>query len=224
MHALRLLVAWLSFQNAWGPSWYAIPCIVVGILVGLIVYGIMLARMAGSRPSIETMSATELRLRPVSAAFARAAEQRGRESVSSKPIAEADSEKSNGSKNPPDLDITEVQAEVEGPALVMCFTGILMLLGNLVAIGVYLSISDIDQFFWIPIPGLLVGGAMLAGGLSLRKLQSYGWTQLGAIAGLLPVNPGWLITAPIGAWLLNYVLNKDTTRQAFRQRNSVQHR
>jgi serine/threonine protein kinase len=47
---------------------------VIGALLGLVVYGVLLARMASSRPSVEHMTATDIRLRPVSPTFARAAE------------------------------------------------------------------------------------------------------------------------------------------------------
>ena len=75
-----------------------------------------------------------------------------------------------------------------------------MFIAHAIAIGVMLSNFDTNEMAWIPIPGCLVGVAMLIGGLSLRNLWSRGWAQLGAVAGLLPVSPGWLLTGPIGAW------------------------
>ncbi|HUG17436.1 MAG TPA: ankyrin repeat domain-containing protein, partial [Planctomycetaceae bacterium] len=68
----------------------------------------------------------------------------------------------------------------------------------------------------LSIPGLLVGLGMLMGGLSMKRLGSRGVAQMGAIAGMIPIHPAWLLTLPIGIWA-QVMLKKPQVKLAFRE-------
>ncbi len=114
------------------------------------------------------------------------------------------------------IDFDEVYAEVEGPALAMLVVGMLMVIGNAIAVGICLSSRTEDELAWIGIPGIVVGLGMFIGGLNMRMLWSRGWSQLGMIAGFIP-NFGLMLSVPISGWSMA-VLNRPHVQQAFQQR------
>ena len=114
------------------------------------------------------------------------------------------------------IDFDEVYAEVEGPALAMLVVGMLMVIGNAIAVGICLSSRTEDELAWIGIPGIVVGLGMFIGGLNMRMLWSRGWSQLGMIAGFIP-NFGLMLSVPISGWSMA-VLNRPHVQQAFLQR------
>jgi hypothetical protein len=118
-------------------------------------------------------------------------------------------------KNQPPGIAHEAFLEVDGASLSLLVVGILMMIGHAIALAVCLSNPADDDMAWIAIPGCLTGLAMCFGGWSMRRLQSRGWSQLGAQAALIPVSPGWLISLPIGVWTL-VVLNRPSVKAAFR--------
>lgn len=83
----------------------------------------------------------------------------------------------------------------------------LLLLG-----GVFVSPYHFDLFFrqdGVLIPLLVlqtlaipIGILIVIGGLS-RRPQSSAWSRVGATLGLVPLTPAWLITLPLGFWVLS---------------------
>jgi len=99
----------------------------------------------------------------------------------------------------------------------MMALGVLMAGGHLVALIAGLQSPGNADTAWIHLPGVLVGGMMFCGGLSLRTLWSSGWTYLGAIAALIPASPAWVVSAFVGIWSFN-VLARPQVRAAFADR------
>jgi hypothetical protein len=58
------------------------------------------------------------------------------------------------------------------------------------------------------------GILMVVGGLSWRSGESW-WPRLGAALGLVPLTPAWLITLPLGLWVLA-LLRRPEARAALR--------
>jgi serine/threonine protein kinase len=122
------------------------------------------------------------------------------------------------------IDLEQVRGDVEGPSLALMVVGMLFCIGHLILIVYSLrSVLD-DDLAPLGIPGLLTGLGMVTGGWHLRSLSSRGWAWIGAIAAVIPVSPGWLISAPIGIWTIVGALTNPDVKQAFteaaRQRSS----
>jgi hypothetical protein len=115
------------------------------------------------------------------------------------------------------IDLDQVRSDVDGPSLALLIGGMLTTLGHLAVI--LLSLSPATRFDGelavLCIPGVLLGVAMFVGGLHLRYLWSRGWAWTGAIAALIPLTPGWLLTALIGIWVIVGALTRPDVKQAF---------
>ena len=110
----------------------------------------------------------------------------------------------------------EVRLEVSGPSLMLLSVGALSIAGHGFLFVVAMFQTNKPETAMLSVPGVVIGIAMVLAGLNLRSLASRGWVQLGAIAGLLPINAGWFLTAIAGIWALN-TLHKPQIREAFLQ-------
>lgn len=115
----------------------------------------------------------------------------------------------------------EVRVDVSAPSLMMLVVGYLSAIGNGVFVLFALSAPVDQEMAVIAAPGLFIGIAMVLGGMNLRSLSSSGWVRVGAVAGLLPLSAGWLLTSIAGMWAIN-TLQKPHVREAFLQ--AEQHR
>jgi hypothetical protein len=71
---------------------------------------------------------------------------------------------------------------------------------------------------WLSLPGVVLSGLMLLGGLKMKSLQSYALAMTGAIVALIPcmgINGCCCIGIPVGIWAL-VVLVKPEVKGAFR--------
>jgi predicted Ser/Thr protein kinase len=50
--------------------------------------------------------------------------------------------------------------------------------------------------------GIIIGPVMIIGGFHLMRRSSHGLVMAGAIAGILPFSPIWVLSAPVGIWAL----------------------
>jgi len=70
---------------------------------------------------------------------------------------------------------------------------------------------------WTAIPGLLLGGLMIFGGLKMKNLESYPLAMTAAIVALIPcLNACCCIGMPVGGWAL-YVLTRPEVKSAFKK-------
>lgn len=115
----------------------------------------------------------------------------------------------------------EVRLDVSGPSLMLLSVGILSTIGHGIAFAVCISQPFEEENAALALPGIVIGIAMILAGLNLRNLASRGWVQVGAIAGLLPLNAAWILTSIAGIWAIN-TLQKPHVREAFLQ--AEQHR
>lgn len=116
-----------------------------------------------------------------------------------------------------DLDLVAIRSELDGPSLALLVVGGLMFLINSVVAIHFLvdnAFVDSEMVSVMLAPGVLVGAIMIMAGLHLRKLKSRGWTLLGCLAGMLPINPGWFLTALASMWALQFI-NRDDINEAF---------
>ena len=68
---------------------------------------------------------------------------------------------------------------------------------------------------WSSLPGLILGGLMIFGGLKMKNLQSYPMALTAAIVALIPcLNACCCLGIPVGAWAL-YVLTRPEVKGAF---------
>jgi len=121
------------------------------------------------------------------------------------------------------IGLERVQGDIDGPSLALIVVGGLICIGHLILIVFCLRSVFDDDLAPLGIPGLLTGLGMVTGGWHLRSLSSRGWAWIGAIAAVIPVSPGWLISAPIGIWIVGSLTNPDVKRaftEAARQRSS----
>ncbi len=113
------------------------------------------------------------------------------------------------------VDFVEVESDLNGPSVAMMMIGLLSVLGH-----VFLTImclgNDVERMAFC-VPGVFIGAAMFAGGLSMRRLRSRGWAQFGIIAGAVPVSAGWPVAVPVSIWA-NFVLQRPQVRGAFIER------
>jgi serine/threonine protein kinase len=113
------------------------------------------------------------------------------------------------------IDLDQVRSDVDGPSLALLAVGVLTCIGHAVVIAICLSNTHDRELAWIGVPGLLPGLAMIVGGLHLRNLSSRGWAWIGAIAAVTPATFGWLLTLPIGVWVIVGALTQPDVKQAF---------
>ena len=114
--------------------------------------------------------------------------------------------------SPAARELALVRAEVDPPGLVLIAFGVLMMLGHAIAFGMFMEDRLKDEFAWFWYPGIVVGFLMCVAGWRLRSVRSPAWVMLGAFAALLPVSPGWIITAFIGIWVLKVLERADVKR------------
>ncbi len=127
--------------------------------------------------------------------------------------------------SPVEVDPGAVQTEIDGPSLALMIVGVLTMIGHAITIGICLSNPFDDDMAVIGVPGLLTGLGMFVGGLNLRNFWSRGWSQMGVIAGFIPVSPGWLLSLPIGIWAWRalsrpYVVAEFTVQARIRREQS----
>jgi serine/threonine protein kinase len=108
----------------------------------------------------------------------------------------------------------DVQSEIDGPSLALILVGVLFVIGHAVTMGIFFDSPYEKDMAWIALPGLVIGIAMLIGGLNLRYLWSLGWAQIGVWASFLPLTPAWLISVFVGI-SANDVLSRPHVRKAF---------
>jgi serine/threonine protein kinase/ankyrin repeat protein len=116
------------------------------------------------------------------------------------------------------IDLVAVEDEVSGPAAAMIGVSWFVIVGYAFC-GIVAVVDGTDPEPLIALSmglGLLIGIAMLVGGLSMKRLDSHGVAQMGAIAGMIPIHPAWLLTLPIGIWA-QVVLKKPQVKRAFRE-------
>ena len=112
----------------------------------------------------------------------------------------------------------EIRADVHPPSLALIIVGLMMIVGHAIAVAIGANYARSDVAEWLAFPGMIVGGVMFVGGISFRLMWSRSWSLIGAYAGLLPVSPGWLITAAIRIWSAS-VLDRPHIRRAFIDRD-----
>ena len=137
----------------------------------------------------------------------------------------------------PGPDKALARSKVQAPAILLIVFGALGLLGSLWSFighsaeqyAPFLENPDLPEGArsfvsmmatngrWMALPGLLLSGLMLYGGLKMKDLQSYGLALTAAIIALVPclgVNGCCCIGMPVGAWAL-YVLTRPEVKGAF---------
>lgn len=93
-----------------------------------------------------------------------------------------------------------VRLDVSGPSLALFLAGFLMVVCHGIGCCVMMLDRTADEVAWMLIPGIASGMLMMIGGLHLRNLWSRCWAQVGAIAGMIPLSPGALLTFLAGCW------------------------
>jgi hypothetical protein len=91
---------------------------------------------------------------------------------------------------------TALQSQVAGPAWGLVGGGLVSVLGPLL----FILFADLwSRSHLLPgLAGIPIGLVMLIGGLAMLRLGPYELAKMGAIAGLLPCSPAWLLTLPAG--------------------------
>jgi tRNA A-37 threonylcarbamoyl transferase component Bud32 len=114
-------------------------------------------------------------------------------------------------------DFVEVESDLNGPSIAMMVVGLLIAASHCMIV----IAGMINRFHPEPVivgfPGIVIGAAMFVGGLSMRRLRSRGWAQVGAVAGVIPASAGWLVGIPIALWA-HFVLQRPEVRRAFIER------
>ena len=113
-----------------------------------------------------------------------------------------------------EIDFISLEEEVNGPSLAMIILGILIFIGHCVLFLMCFFNPYDQETAAFAVPGLFVGIAISVGGIVLRRFGTRGWVQLGIIAGMIPINAGFLISLPICIWA-NNVIRRREVKQAF---------
>ncbi|MBI1313823.1 protein kinase [bacterium] len=112
-------------------------------------------------------------------------------------------------------DLTEVRSDLGGPALALTIAGFLTAVGHAITLAVCLTQTyHHDATAGLIVPGIVIGILMFIGGLNLRYLWSRSWAQVGAIAGMVPISAGAILTILSGVWVMN-TMRKPHIREAF---------
>ncbi len=107
-----------------------------------------------------------------------------------------------------------VRARLKTPAIGLRVASAVNLLAPVV-IGVMMVTTDFDaEQPLIALCSLVLGIVLLLGAARMRDLESYPLALAAAIAALLPLVPGFLISLPFGIWALTLLSRRDV-RKAF---------
>ncbi len=113
------------------------------------------------------------------------------------------------------INLDEVRAEIDGPAIGLIAGGFLLAAGHIITLVSFATAGYAEPP--VLLFGVVVGVMMLFAGLRMRALKSPGIGMAGAVAALCPVSPGSAITIPIGIVVIR-TLNRPHVRRAFVER------
>jgi|GEM_PF-1176904 len=116
------------------------------------------------------------------------------------------------------MNLELIQREVSGPSIALMVFGLLCLLGHGLFFGSLLASSHENDRAPLMLPGMLTGFSMFVSGWNFQKLNARGWTQVGIILGMLPLNFTCPISLPLSIWA-NTVFQRPLVKQAFLDRS-----
>ena len=123
-------------------------------------------------------------------------------------------------------DLIEAAESLKTPGMGLILSGVLVLLLSIPTAGVLIEVvgeelygagHNTPTYTLAGLQGLLsvaLASLQITAGILMRKCRRRGLCIAGAIAAMLPVSLGWIITAPLGLWALVLLL-QDDARDAF---------
>ncbi len=121
-----------------------------------------------------------------------------------------------------ETDLQAIRHQVRGPANALLAAGLIVVasvIPGILLLDVFRTIGDGGMILLVVLLLLAVPVAALAilGAVGLRRGHSYGLAVTGCILVMIPLTPGWLLSLPLGIWVL-LALRRPDVKAAFGRR------